>query len=227
MRLPLFVSASIATLFAIAACSSSQGGGSSPAPPEDEINEATPKPKPKDTTPAASATSTDTPPPPPPPSTDDGGASGNDAGSTCKDTTPEPGQSELEAYALPAIDDCDGSGGTVRGVANGMFDVDTYKFHGNDSYLCRLDPKATNQTPGVRICLFAQCTAGKTTVTSCLAGTAATSKTGLPGCCVDGPGDVKLDFDCNGSGDDTADFFLRIDQPKTNECISYQASYSL
>jgi hypothetical protein len=226
MRLPLVVSASIAAVFAIAACSSSQGGGSDPAPPEDDITEATPKPKPKDTTPAASATSTETPPPPPPP-TDDGGAPGSDAGSTCKDTTPEPGQSELEAYALPAIDDCDGSGGTVRGVANGMFDVDTYKFRGNDTYLCRLDPKATNQTPGVRMCLFAQCLAGKTTVTSCLAGTAATSKTGLPGCCVDGPGDVKLDFDCNGSGDDTADFFLRIDQPKTNECIAYQASYSL
>jgi hypothetical protein len=220
--------AGAALLALVVGCSSSDAKGfGAPAPADDATEPSQPAARP------GAAPTTPPTPPPSQPTTDpqaqpDGGASpAPDAAPACQDTTPEPGADEGAPLALAAIDDCDKSVASLRGVVAGQFDVDTYKFRGNDTYLCRMAPKAVMSAPGVRLCMFVQCQAGTTNIASCTTGAPATSKTGLKGCCVDGPGEVNIDFDCNGSLDDAADFYMRVDQPNANLCVPYTVTYSL
>jgi hypothetical protein len=213
----------------VVGCSSSSAEGFPPPPPEEEETSPAPKAAAKPSTPPAppAPVSTNEPTTPPPPDEPDAGAPAPDSGAQCQDTSPEPASTEANAYALPAIDDCDGSAQTIRGVAAGMFDVDVYKFRGDDTYLCRMGPKASITAPGLRLCMFIQCQSGTTNIASCGAGTASLSKQGLKGCCVEGPAEMTLDFDCNGSADETSNFYLQVDQPKADLCVPYSVTYSL
>jgi hypothetical protein len=213
----------ISSCFAAAAACSAAGNVPIDRP-SDDVNEGAPSSQPSDSAAHAPATSplTNAAPEWTPPAERKSGPV-----ATCTDTVPEPGALERDALQLEAIDDCDGDGGKIHGVSNGTLDVDMYKFRGNDTPLCRIDPLATNHTPGIRLCMFAQCVAGATNVSACTTGTRATSRTGLPGCCIDYPGDLAFAFDCGGSFDDTADYYLRVDQPDSNKCLPYDVSYSL
>jgi hypothetical protein len=204
-------------------CSSSSEGFTPAPAPEQEVVAAQPR-GPEGAAPSEAPAAPESSAQPTP--AEDGGAPKRDGGAQCKDT-PDPGGNEATAYALAPIDDCDGSQATVRGISAGVADVDMYKFSGSDTSLCRIVPKASITGPGLRLCEFIKCQAGTTAVTSCGTAAVATSKTGLQGCCLDGPGEMNISFNCAGSWSDSADFYLQVEQPKTDACVPYSVTYSL
>lgn len=144
---------------------------------------------------------------------------------TCTGSQAEPNNSIPSALLLPSIDDCDGSGSTLKGVAAGSGDPDFWHYIGTDKFGCSVDAFAST-TDKVRLCVFVACSAGTTEIKKCNKGTAATSPGGVQGCCTDGPGEVSVEHSCPLVGtDDGADVFMRVDAPGATACVPYQVSY--
>lgn len=146
---------------------------------------------------------------------------------TCPTVDNEPNNSIPSASILKEIDDCDGSGGSFKGVVAGGSDADFFTYKGNDTTLCRTDVTASTKTAGVRLCAFVSCAAGTTEIKNCVKGTKATSPGGVNGCCADGPGDVEVEHTCPLVGaDDSAQIYMRVDAPGSAAmCTNYEVTY--
>jgi hypothetical protein len=145
----------------------------------------------------------------------------------CTGEESEPNNSLPSAALLKEIDDCDGSGGTFKGVVAGQTDPDFFHYKGNDSFGCVVDATASTKTAGVRLCVFVVCASGTTELKSCKKGTKETSPGGALGCCSDGPGEVVVEHGCPLVGtSDSADVYMRVDAPGTgSKCAPYEVSY--
>ncbi len=143
---------------------------------------------------------------------------------TCSSETNEPNDKEVLASFLGTIDDCDGSGSTFSSVSSGTNDADWFRFRGTDTFGCSVDPTITMHASGLRACAFALCVDGATEVQSCTNGTSATSPAGTNGCCTNGTSAMTLQINCTGV-DDSADIFVRVDQPGSDQCVSYDVDY--
>ena len=132
---------------------------------------------------------------------------------------------EITATVLGTIDDCDSSGSTYSDVMAGTYDVAWYHYTGTSPVnLCIVDPTVTIDTVGMRLCEFAACTEGTTTIDSCGVGTPATSPAGLGGCCTMGTSSMTMKITCS-SVTNAADIYIRADQPTSNACIPYNVAY--
>ena len=106
-------------------------------------------------------------------------------------------------------------------------DVDMYKLSGSDESFCNVETDFEAKTAGIQLCVFLKCKNGTLNpVTGCAAGTAATSDTGMKGCCTSKPGHVTPQFACDGFTDnDSADFVIRVKGENANACLAYQFDY--
>lgn len=140
----------------------------------------------------------------------------------CEDPGPEPNETQETAHYLGKISDADSAGGFVCGALNGPGDVDWYRFVGDDAFLNVVDPKREIDAKGVgRICAYAQCLNGNTSVT-CFTETPDTAPGGQKGCC--DPVQVKPYVECAGL-DDSAEMWIRIDNPGAEMCLEYDFDY--
>ncbi|MDP2322986.1 MAG: hypothetical protein Q8N51_03040, partial [Gammaproteobacteria bacterium] len=128
--------------------------------------------------------------------------------------------------------DCNGDGSkgyggpkpTIVGVVSSA-DSDHFRFDGKDGLgFCQVDPAAKTKDSGFRLCIFVQCKHGATKVSACPGGLAVETS-GAPGCCVNTPGEAKIDYDCSGSinDDDSARIVVRMDQ--ATACTPYAVDY--
>jgi hypothetical protein len=152
-------------------------------------------------------------------------ASSTSSGQACDDPGPEPNDTEATAVAVPDLDDADPSPYPhFEGVLDGPNDVDWFTYVGTDAFGAAVDP-ARNLTVvgGARICKFAACISGSTTVVCSGGAQDATSPSDLPGCC--GSGSIALsDVDCSGTVDDDAVMYIRLDQA-VDACVGYAVDY--
>ena len=141
----------------------------------------------------------------------------------CTGEIDEPNGTEILATPLGVIDDCDSSGSTISGVSSGVGDVDWMVFHGTDTFGCSVDPTVQIDATGVRLCAFALCGDGTTTVQSCGGGTSAISPAGTHGCCTTSTKSMTVQINCSGTNDSAA-IFVRVDQTQ-NQCVAYDVAY--
>lgn len=173
-----------------------------------------------------------------------GGSGGSSGGPTCAETGPEPNNTTATASSACGanagsceLTDCDSDGTTgfggslqpIKDVIDPADPVDYFTYHGTDTFGCVVDPTATTQDSGLVLCEFVHCDQGTTNFKSCTAGTdvkstaEAPDSNGDPGCCVTGPGTVTLDYACSSGLDDSAQVYIRADQPSI--CSEYSVDY--
>lgn len=138
----------------------------------------------------------------------------------------EPNDDEASAEYLGEINDNDNNGGVVSASLHSPIDVDWFSYHGDDDITGNVNPeREVVSSAGLRLCKFLECDNGlaQTTV-ECPAGTDyALSPMARPGCCANG--DVPLpDLDCDGTTNDSAMVFIRIDEP-AEDCVTYSVAY--
>jgi hypothetical protein len=146
----------------------------------------------------------------------------------CPGESSEPEDSEVLATVHPAIDECDSSGSSWTDVSSGTGDVDWMRYAGNDKViaLCVVDPTVTINTPGLRVCEFMMCLEGATTIVSCTNGQPATSPAGTQGCCTTSTASMTAKISCSGvTSNNSANVFIRVDQPGSNVCLPFQVDY--
>ncbi len=222
---PALASAVIAIVLVGCAADGTGGPDPSGAPSTNDAHQTTtpsggdPPPPPFDASfDESDAGSTTTPPmqSSPPPS----------GGDRCVDTN-DAGGSEALAQKLPDTDDCDGAGGTIKGVMNGAVDVDFYEFHVKDSFFCEANPHFQTSAEALEVCVFVKCdNSGTTTIKGCGSGAPKTSAIGDPGCCFATPGTMDFGYGCSGFIDpDSATFFVKVSQPAGDKCEPYSISY--
>lgn len=141
---------------------------------------------------------------------------------SCTGEIDEPNATEILGTPLGTIDDCDSSGSSVHGVSAGVGDVDWMVFHGTDTFGCSVDPTLSINATGVRLCAFALCDDGTTTIQNCNGATAATSPAGTHGCCTTTK-NLSVQINCSGTNDSAA-IFMRVDQTE-NQCVAYDVAY--
>ncbi len=160
-----------------------------------------------------------------------GGAGGGSGTPDCTDATQtEPNDSAGTAWKLARrkLDDCDTDSvpATVSGVISGADDVDWYWYEGDDGLGPCVDPgrSLTQSESGIRICKFLECKVGNTEF-DCPPGTSTAQHDGRDGCC--GTTDFDLaDLNCTGTLDDSANVYIRLDQPGATDatCNAYTLS---
>lgn len=150
-----------------------------------------------------------------------------DAPPMCPTVELEPNNSIPSSVQLKEIDDCDGSGGTFKGMLAGGSDPDFWHYKGNDKFGCVVDATASTKTAGVRLCVFVSCASGTTELKSCKKGMKETSPGGVLGCCTSGPGEAVVEHGCPLVGtSDSADVYIRVDAPGTGSmCTAYEVAY--
>jgi hypothetical protein len=137
----------------------------------------------------------------------------------------DPGSTEAVAKALPNIDDDDDSGGTVTGMMHGEVDVDFYKFQGTDSGFGFVNPTVSSGTTGLELCMFVACMSGTMQWKGCSnGGQHKKSDIGNDGCCVATPSSTTLDYDCDGTGSESSNVFIRVKQIG-DQCLPYSVDY--
>jgi hypothetical protein len=106
-------------------------------------------------------------------------------------------------------------------------DTDYFRFKGKDTTFSVTDPSAKTDTGGIKLCIFTACP-DKTQDHECTSKGSLyeENEAGLPGCCVEGPGEVKSDHDCAGSvtDDDSAEIYIRVTATQ-NACIDYSVDF--
>ncbi len=119
---------------------------------------------------------------------------------------------------------CGGSSKTHNGVADMSGDTDWYTATASGGTLCSGDATAKVDQSNLRVCVFVKCASGNTT-RSCTQGTNATDS-GLDGCCNTG-GTAEATVQCSGlTNNQSADVYIRVDQPGGNACTAYKLTYS-
>lgn len=153
----------------------------------------------------------------------EGGGTGGTGGDTCLDEGPgEPNETEETAWDLGDIEDCDSAGAQVSAVLDGPNDVDWYRYDGDDTLGCSVDPNRGITVNGsVRLCKFVDCASG-TAEFDCPQGSVPeASPGGHPGCCSNNG--FGIDPNCSGIDDD-ATIYVRLDEP-TQACAEYTLTY--
>lgn len=143
---------------------------------------------------------------------------------TCTGEMYEPNDTEVTAWPLDSIDECDSSGSTLSAVASGLGDVDWYHYSGTSTLTCTADPTVTVDADGLETCVFVICAEGTTTISSCTNGSPAMSEAGTPGCCTTGTSSVTAQMSCS-STTNAADVYMRVTQPSSNTCLPYDLAY--
>ncbi len=157
--------------------------------------------------------------------TDDGGGDDGDDGSLgCTGDTYEPNDTEVTAYPLGSIDECDSSGSTLTAVSSGTGDEDWYEYSGTSTLTCIADPTATIDASGLEVCIFVICAEGTTTISSCANGSPSTSAAGTPGCCTTSTTSMTAQMSCS-STTNAANVYMRVRQPSSNTCVPYDLAY--
>lgn len=144
---------------------------------------------------------------------------------SCGNDTNEDNNDEASATVLAPAEDCDARGGMAAGVLDGDDDVDWFRYDGDDTAGCVVDPERTLAANGtLRLCKFVECQGNLAdTEITCPEGvTQSISPDGRPGCCSD-DGFAFDDIDCPGIDDDAA-VYLRVDQPGAM-CVAYTIAY--
>lgn len=155
------------------------------------------------------------------------GSSTTTGANVCEDPGFEPNEDESSAEDL-GDQGCGDMAGTINGVLVGDTDVDFSTFFGVDSMACGFNNPFIGLTLSasdtVRLCVFTDCANGNPMFT-CPQGTMnSMSPDGLPGCC--GSGDMKFQFNCSQSQNESADVFIRVDQAPVDACVDYTVGYS-
>jgi hypothetical protein len=153
------------------------------------------------------------------------GGSGDGGGGAppCNDPGPgEPNDTEATAMFLGLITDDDSDGSSFAGTLAGPADVDWYTYSGVDTFGYEVDLSRTFTSGQFRVCQFAQCLTGTTSLTCPSGTTPQSSPAGRPGCC-DNASFIITDIDCAGVDEDTT-VFIRIDQP-VSACVPYSIVY--
>lgn len=150
-------------------------------------------------------------------------AASTGSGPSCDDSGPnEPNDSELGAHWLGNLDDCDGTGGMVAGIIASDADADWYEYTGDDS-VCSVDPtRVLTANVPLRLCKYAECLSGTTTVTCPLGTTDDTSPDGRAGCCA--TEGFSMAIECS-TFDDNAEIFIRVDSAGQADCTVYSLDY--
>ena len=143
---------------------------------------------------------------------------------TCTGDAYEPNDTQVTATPLPGIDDCDSSGSTVTAVSSGTGDPDWMHYFGTDTVGCVVDPTAQIDAAGLRLCIFIICPTGITTIQSCTNGSPGSSPADTPGCCTTSTTAMTVQMSCGGTSD-SADVYIRVDQPDSNQCVPYDVAY--
>ncbi|MBK9756142.1 MAG: hypothetical protein IPO88_22135 [Nannocystis sp.] len=146
---------------------------------------------------------------------------------TCEDPGPEPNEVENDAIDL-GDQGCMDQPANLTGVLNGDVDVDWFRFRGIDSMACGFNNPFVSEvlvaSDAVRVCVFAECDQG-TPAFMCPQGSQNdNSPDGRPGCC--GMGNMAFMWNCMGSQNETADFYVRLDQAPADSCVDYSVDYS-
>lgn len=154
-----------------------------------------------------------------------------DASSTgaavCEDPGPEPNEIEDDAVDL-GDQGCQDDASVLAGVLDGDADVDWFTYRGVDSQACGFNNPFVSHTltasDAVRLCVFAECDQGDPQFMCPQGSQNSDSPDNRPGCC--GMGDLTFQWNCMGSQNETADFFVRLDQAPADSCVDYSVSYS-
>lgn len=144
----------------------------------------------------------------------------------------EANETQTTAHSLGSVDDgADYPRGTVLGTLFPSGDVDWYRFRDNDELFGSIFPRAeiVDIPSGLNfdLCVFVSCADGSSVSVTCRAGAAA-SADGLSGCCSRSANNtsenVRIDHDCSGGSDDTADVFVRVENvgPEASCAQSYR-----
>jgi hypothetical protein len=84
-----------------------------------------------------------------------------------------------------------------------------------------VQPAASIDEPGFKLCVYSKCPYKQ----SCTGGNAANDEeTGAEGCCIDTPGTVYANTDCDGT-DDSTDVFMLVYKQQEPVCTDYTLSY--
>lgn len=139
----------------------------------------------------------------------------------------DPGGTEPLAKALADTDDNQDHDITIKGVLNGLGDVDFYKFSVSDTKLHVMNTNFATPTKGAELCVWISCKKGDTNFKGCKGGAEDNTLTGRKGCCVTGPGSPTPDWECKSTAqlNDSADIVVRVRQ-STDECLPYAWSYN-
>lgn len=145
----------------------------------------------------------------------------------CIDPGPEPNEEEGDADDRPD-QGCQDDDAMLAGVLDGATDVDWFHYKGIDSQGCGFNNPFVSHTltagDTVRLCVFAECDQGVAMFTCPMGSQANDSPDNRPGCCSDG--DITFQFNCSMSQNETADFYVRLDQAPENACVEYSVTYS-
>jgi hypothetical protein len=153
----------------------------------------------------------------------DGGTGGGGMMMTCNDPM-DPGGSENTATALKNTDDCDGDGSSIKGVIDGMLDIDMYSLQAADTFGCVIGPTSSTPSTDIQYCMFIKCQGGGMDFKGCSGSTQEKSDIGLDGCCLTQPGTLTIDYNCTGTTNDSIDVFIRVKGLK-DACIPYTSTY--
>jgi hypothetical protein len=155
-----------------------------------------------------------------------GGADGGGGGGmmmTCDDPM-DPGGTENTAMALKNTDDCDGDGSSIKGVIDGILDIDMYSLQAADTFGCVIGPTSSTPSTDIQYCMFIKCQGGGMDFKGCSGSTQEKSDIGLDGCCLTQPGTLTIDYNCTGTTNDSIDVFIRVKGLK-DACIPYTSTY--
>lgn len=144
---------------------------------------------------------------------------------SCSGDANEPDDSQVLAFPIGMITDCDSSGGTLTSVSSGTGDVDWSYYSGSDTTGCVVDPTVQIDAPDLEVCMFIVCATGTTTISSCGSGSPATSPAGSPGCCITGASSMTASITCSALTSDSADVYMRVRQLSSNVCVPYDLAY--
>ena len=146
----------------------------------------------------------------------------------CPTVEREPNGREGTALRLSSSNDCNGHGSSQKGMLAGATDGDWHYYEAYDVFYCHVNPTVDLKTddPNVRICQFFTCINGEETTVECPDGTSAeTSPDGKKGCC-GRAGAMKAYVDCEWTGTEDIDVFIRVDRTDRAEtCVPYEFAY--
>ncbi len=153
---------------------------------------------------------------------------GTTGGMACSDPGPEPNEDEQGAVDL-GEQPCMDMAQTFNGVLDGDVDVDWFVFHGNWQQCGQVqtDPLVSNTLTAsdtVRMCVFVECDQGNNQFMCPMGTMMQMSPDGLPGCC--GMGTMEFVLNCQGTGNESANVFVRLDQAPADACVDYSVEYS-
>jgi hypothetical protein len=144
----------------------------------------------------------------------------------CEDPDDAP-DDEMDALAVGEIN-CQAEPQEFPGLLAGASDVDWFFYHGVDME-CGFDdnPQLTHTvdaSDNLRLCVFADCDMG-TPQFMCQNGAQQNvSPEGLAGCCNDG--EVTYTLNCMGTGNESANVYVRLDMADGDACVDYTVTYS-